>query len=422
MASISMPIGRDGKIIALICGPHALSHFYYVSLIPLFPAFMAAFSLNAFEVGLIMTAFALAAGSLQTPVGFLVDRMGGRRVLICGLILEGCAIGAMGFAGAYWQLLALAAIAGLGHTVFHPADYAILSSTVSEQRMGRAFSIHSFTGYLGFAVAPLFMFGIKEAASWQAAVMTAGSFGLIAAALLWRNGGLLDEQARAVAAARSSTPEKKEKKSKVGLLEGIRLLVSVPILMCFLYFVLQQLGNGGVRNFLIVALNQLYGTPEVVASTALTCLMVGSSGGILSGGFVADKFGPRVATAFATLVPAGLLIASIGVFELPSVALFVVITLAGFLMGLLVPSRDLLLRSVTPPGSMGKVMGFASTGANFGGAIIPAVVGYVMTAFGPQWVFWISALFIGGAFVTFVTVGSRQASGANLPAAPESQP
>lgn len=417
MASVSTTIGRDGKIIGLLCFPHALSHFYYIALPPMFPVLMAVFSLDALQVGVMMSVFALAAGTLQTPVGFLVDRMGARPVLIAGLLLEGGAIGAMGLADAYWQLLVLAGIAGMGHTVFHPADYAILSTTVSEQRMGRAFSIHSFTGYVGFALAPIFMIEIKEAWSWQVAFMAAGSLGFLAAALLWWNGGLLDERAPD-RAADGPAMARKRKKTPVGLVEGLKLLVSVPILMCFLYFVFHQLGGGGLRTFLVVALDQLYAIPEVVASRALSFLMIGSACGVLSGGFVADRFGPRVATAFVTLVPAGLLIASIGVFDMPIVLLFAVITLAGFLIGLLIPSRDLLLRSVAPPGSMGKVMGFASTGANFAGAIIPAVVGYFMT-FGAEWVFWISAIFIGGAFVTFVTVGSRHAPAAKAAAAGE---
>ena len=92
---------------------------------------------------------------------------------------------------------------------------------------------------------------------------------------------------------------------------------------------------------------------------------------------------------------------------MPSILLFVVISLAGFLLGLLIPSRDMLLRSVTPKGSMGKVMGFASTGANLGGAIMPMVLGYVMAHYDTRLVFWIPAFFVAAAFLTFITVRGR---------------
>jgi MFS family permease len=177
--------------------------------------------------------------------------------------------------------------------------------------------------------------------------------------------------------------------------------------MCFLYFVFHQFGLGGVRNFLVLGLQDLYGIPILVGGSALSCLMIGGAGGVLAGGMLADRIGPQIATAFCTLVPAGILIALVGAYDMPSTLLFVVLSLAGFLLGLLIPSRDMLLRSVTPKGSMGKVMGFASTGANFGGAIMPMILGYIMVHHDTRFVFWIPAFFVAAAFLTFITVRGK---------------
>ena len=317
-------------------------------------------------------------------------------------------MGAIGLADSYWHLLALAAVAGIGHTVYHPADYAILNSVVSERRLGRAFGIHSFTGYLGFALAPLFMTGIATLWNWQTAFIAAGAVGLFAALLVWANRGLFESELDGVSTG--SGGGKKETAPPLGLAEGVRLLFSVPIMLCFMYFVLHQMGVGGLRSFLEVALSDLYATPQVISGAALTGLMAGAAGGILSGGFLADRTGPQIWVACLTLIPSGLLIAAIGLYDLPSIMLLVVITLAGFLMGLLVPSRDLLLRSVTPDGSMGKVMGFVSTGSNFGGALIPLVMGWVLDNSDPRFVFWISASMIAGALFTFATVKTKGVS------------
>jgi MFS family permease len=401
VASLSATFSRDSKIIGLVCFPHMMSHFYYMVLPPMFSALQAAYGLTHLELGAVITAFALAAGIGQTPVGFVVDRVGALPVLIAGLAVESAAFGAMGFVDAYWHLLALGAVAGMGHTVFHPADYAIMSATVSKDRVGRAFGFHSFTGYVGFALAPVFMTGVTALWNWRAAFALAGLLGLLGAVALWLNGGILRTVSTGVPAAR------KKVGAEPSLREGIGLLASLPILMCFIYFVLYQMGTGGVRTFLEGALWQLYGTPSVVAGAALTGLMIGSSLGILAGGWLADRVGPTATTAFLTLVPAGVLIASLGVHDFPGTALVAVMTTAGFLIGLLIPSRDLLLKSVTPDGSMGKVMGFTSTGANFGGAVTPLVLGFVMDHSDPRWVFWASAALIGMAFLTFVTVRSR---------------
>src|SRR5262249_59873385 len=54
----------------------------------------------------------------------------------------------------FGQFVLLAPPSGMGNSVFHPCDYAILSGSVDKDRMGRAFALHTFSGNLGFALAP----------------------------------------------------------------------------------------------------------------------------------------------------------------------------------------------------------------------------------------------------------------------------
>lgn len=407
MARLSGTLNQDMKVIGLVCFPHMMSHAYWLVIPPMFPILMSIFSLNYTQVGAIITAFAATTMIAQTPVGFLVDRIGARTVLVCGLALEATAIGLFGLSTEYWHLIVLAAFAGLGHTVFHPADYAILSARVSEERMGRAFSWHSASGYIGFAIAPVFMTGVTALWNWRAAFLMIGIIGILATlVLLTQSASLRDDGTT----QKTGSDDAKSAPEPMNLAAGLKLIVSFPVLMCFLYFVFHQMGGGGVRAFLVAALWEMYGTPQVVAALALSAFTVGSVIGILSGGFVADKFGPQIWTAAATLIPAGFIIALLGWVDIQGTLLIVLLALSGYLIGLLIPSRDLLLRSVTPPGSMGKVMGFASTGSNMGGALIPVVLGYAMDNAGGHWVFWISALFIAAAFLTFITARTKYGS------------
>lgn len=411
MARLSSTLNQDIKVISLVCFPHLMSHAYYAAIPPMFAILITAFGITGefpfTKIGVVMTVFGIVTFVVQTPVGFIVDRLGARAVLIGGIAIEAVAIGLFGVATAYWQLLVLAAIAGVGHTVFHPADYAILSSRVSEERMGRAFSIHSATGYMGFVFAPIFMTGVAAVWHWRASFILLGIIGLVAALLLLFQSASLNPTKNI---DNNKSAEPSEDITQMSTKAGIRLLLTLPIMMCFLYFVLHQMGGGGLRTFLVAALGKMYGTPELVAATALGAFTAGSVFGILSGGWVADRFGPRVMTAFATLVPAGILIALMGWFDIRGALLIGILALSGYLIGLLIPSRDLLLRSVTPPGSMGKVMGFASTGSNLGGALIPVVLGFALDTLGGHWVFWICALFVGAAFFTFVTAKTRFSS------------
>src|SRR6201981_3024105 len=130
--------GRNTRVNLLLGGGHFLSHFYQLCLPPLFIAWQQAFEVSFAELGLAMAVMSATSALLQTPVGFLVDRYGARPFLIGGTLLMTLSIAAMGFATAYWQVVALALLSGAGSSVFHPADYAILSGSIDPSRLRRA--------------------------------------------------------------------------------------------------------------------------------------------------------------------------------------------------------------------------------------------------------------------------------------------
>ena len=67
---------------------------------------------------------------------------------------------------------------------------------------------------------------------------------------------------------------------------------------------------------------------------------------------------------------------------------------AGFLGGVIAPSRDMLVRNAAPPGAAGRTFGIVSTGFNLGGIISPLLFGWIMDQSAPRWVFGVSALFM----------------------------
>ena len=140
----SVSIAREFRAISLVGFGHFLSHFYMFGLVPLFVAISAEFEVTNLQLGAILTAYNLATGVLQSPMGMLVDKLGAKRVLVSGLFITSAAFALSGFTTSYWELLALFFIAGAGNSVFHPADYVILTVSVEESRQGRAYSMHSF--------------------------------------------------------------------------------------------------------------------------------------------------------------------------------------------------------------------------------------------------------------------------------------
>jgi MFS transporter, FSR family, fosmidomycin resistance protein len=141
---------RDVKVIALVATAHGCSHFYQLVLPPLFPFITASLGIGFEEAGLLMACFYATSGLAQTPSGFLVDRFGARLVLLCGLGLAATSVTLMSLTPSFWVAIPLVMMAGLGNSVFHPADYSILSHTVSKSRMARAYGVHTLSGNIGW--------------------------------------------------------------------------------------------------------------------------------------------------------------------------------------------------------------------------------------------------------------------------------
>lgn len=400
--------GREVRAIGLVTSAHFLSHFYQLALPPLFPLMAQAYGLSFLQLGVIMTVAGVSTGLTQTPVGFLVDRIGARNLLIGGLSLYAVAIAGFGLTDSYWMMILLAAIGGIGNSVFHPADFSILSASVDKGRLGRAFSYHAVSGNLGWAAAPIVMIALAQLFGLHVAFLAAGAAGLIVAALLASQFSRLAEESgrKPKGGASAGGPA-----AGGEVRSGVALLLSRPVMMCFLFQCVFAMAFGGIRNFSVAALDVLYGVPLAVVTTALSAYLVGSSFGNLVGGWLADKTHRPLLLFVAIVLAVSALTGIVGAIAMPFAVLTAVFGLAGTLQGSLLPSRDLLVRSVAPPGQIGKVFGFVSSGLGLGGAVTPVLYGWIMDNGDPRWVFYGSALFMLLALATYVETNRQVVAG-----------
>jgi len=395
---------RSYKVIGLVSVAHSCSHFFQLALPPLFPLLKQALGVGYAELGLLTTLFFIASGLSQTPAGFLVDRFGAHRVLFGGLGLLAGSILLCGLAPAYWTLVPLMILAGIGNSVFHPSDYSILSASVERGRLGRAYGAHTLGGNLGWALAPVAMLGLATAFGWRAALVIAGATGLSVLAVLATqaselHGGGAAERHREPARAAPGTI--------------LRVLLSAPILLCFGYFMLLSVASVGLQNFLPATLSALYGTSLATAGAALTGLLLGSSAGIVIGSLLADRtrHHDRV-VAFGLAVGAALILLVAEV-DLPRLLLIGVLALAGLHMGMTTPSRDMLVRGATPHGATGKVFGFVYSGLDAGSATAPVILGLMLDHGRPADTLWLAAIAL------IVAVGTATSLRRASPAAPQ---
>ena len=409
MATSSASLARDIRVTSVISGGHMFSHYYFMVFGPIMPLLAAELNFTYTMLAAILSAYSFASFAVQTPFGFLVDKYGARGPLILGLFIMGAAIAGLGFASEFWHFLVLYSIAGMANSVFHPADYAILSASVNNSRMGRAFGVHLFSGHFAWVICPGTMLGAAALWGWRGAFISVGLVGVAYALFMLTQWSALEDGREARAAAKRDKNEGSNitKQDPESLVKGIRLLLTFPIVMCMLFFVFLTLGFTGIRTFFVAAMEVMNGMSLANSNGALTGFIIGSTIGITAGGVLADKIGPKIWLAAVSLVGAGILIIVSGTVPMTTVMLFTVMTLAGTFLGLLLPSRDLLVRQVTPDGSMGKVMGFLSTGMMGAAAVAPLIFGYFLDLGQPVWVFWVSGIFVAFALFTFVSTAQR---------------
>src|SRR5580700_7872558 len=388
----------DGSLrtLAAISTAHWVSHFHMFVLPMLFPFLKEQLGVGYIELGFALTVFAVTSGLTQAPIGYLADHIGARKVLLMGLTLGGFALIMLGLHLSYSWLIASAVLLGLANSVYHPANYAILSAHMDEARMGRAFSIHTFAGFLGGAVAPAIVAALVTTTGGLGALIVAGAVGPLVALLL----------------AVVGIPDASAADRHVDGMPAPRQSIITPALIVLtIFFMLLSLSSAGIGNFGVVALMSGYGESFSSANIALTAFLGASAVGVLAGGFLADhtqRHGQVAAVCFALNAAVVLVIAIIA---LPALLLTTAMAAAGFLGGVIAPSRDMLVRNAAPPGAAGRAFGIVSTGFNLGGIVSPLLFGWIMDQNMPHWVFGASVIFMGlTVLLSLATDRSPQAS------------
>jgi MFS transporter, FSR family, fosmidomycin resistance protein len=357
----------DARVIALVGAAHFVSHIYILVLPPLFPFVRADFGVSYTELGIAIAIFNILTGLLQTPAGFLVDRFSARAVLIGGLLLGAASLAGAAFVSSFYVFVAMFAVLGVANATYHPADYSLLSGRVSPPRMSQAYSIHIFAGFAGTAAAPATLLILAGSLGWRGAFLAAAALGVVVAAAIFLFGEIM--------AGRDPAQIREKETGEKGV--DSRILFSAPILLSLCFYMLLAMA-GGLQIYGIVALEALWGTSLSLATTAITAYLAMSAFAVLVGGYVSARTDRHDLVAVTGLALNALALVPVAFFDLGAATLIGLLGLAGFFNGVLQPSRDMIVRAVTPPGAFGRVFGFVTTGFNIGGVIAPPAFGYLM--------------------------------------------
>ncbi len=392
---------REYGIIALVSFAHGVSHFFHLLLPPLFPWLMPEFGLNFTQSGMLMTVFFVISGTGQAAAGFLVDRVGPRQVLLGGMICFFAASLVLAGAQNYPMLLLAAALAGLGNSIFHPADFTLLNHRITGPRLAHGFSAHGLAGNLGWAAAPALLTSVAALFGWRQAALAAAVVAALAWLTVWSQ------------RAATEVPNHREihHAAKQAGHKTFAFLASAPVWLCFAFFLFVTSAFGGLQNFSVPLLQYLYGLGVGSAAAGLSVFLLGGAAGIAVGGLFANRSRAHdrdIALALAATAAGAFLL---GGAWLPAWAAVPVLGAMGFMSGLAGPSRDLLIRRAAMAqfgqAAYGRIYGFVYSGLDTGLALAPLFFGPLMDAQRYAWVWTGIAGFYLVAAATAITVGRQ---------------
>ncbi|MCW5716456.1 MAG: MFS transporter [Bauldia sp.] len=373
-----------GLTIGTIGAAHFGSHFLQLSLAPILPLIRDDFGVSFLQLSWVLTVFYATSGIGQIVAGILVDRFGPHRLLMVGITLQSLAVLAMAIVPDYHWLFPLAFIAGLGNSVYHPADLSILSRRIPQHRLGRALATHVIGGSIGFAAAPLVIGGLGAAFGWRVGLASAGVVGLLIAAFVIAQRHAL--HAPHIEHHDEGHPHRKLSPSFLAIL-------SLPVIrLTFLFFALSSLNGAAIMNFGATALTEGYEATLALANVGIAIALGASIVGTFASGIIIDRGTPHRVVAVVALVAGGAACLLAGAAAWPILLVIALLAIAEFFFGATLPPRDITVREAVPAGSLGKSFGIVYSGLDAGQLVGPVIYGFLLDHSLPQFVFVVAGL------------------------------
>lgn len=388
-------MGNSFRLSLQINLAHCLSHIHTLTLPMLMPMIVRSDGdhVSFVEISIAIALLNIVSTIVQVPVGLLVDRLGAKKTLKIAVFLGSLSFTFLFFFNRYPALIIAMIGAGIANAFYHPADYALLSQNIKDHKMGKAFSLHAFSGYVGFGITPSMMYFATKWFDYQAGFLVSGLLGFITFLCLLPKTNEVKIQPTKTA-------------QSLSWLAKVKTTFSAQIGVLFCLFLFLSLSGVAIQNYTVSALtSDWYDFTESKATFAVTLYLVFSAIGVLVGGQMADKSKKHGLIATAALFVTILFAFILAIWVLPESITIALIALIGLLFGMIAPSRDMIVRNSAPKGQEGRVFGIVSMGFNVGGVIAPLILGFLIEQNYPSWVFYFCAICI--AIATIIAFGQE---------------
>jgi len=381
-------------VVGLVGGSHLVNHAYFMLLPPIFGPLRVDLGLTDAQLGVALGVVGVVVTALQLPFGSLSDARGRTPVLAISLTFG--ALGALltATAQSYVWLLAASVVTGVGIAGHHPAHYPLIGAATTPDTRGRAYSVHGFTGVLGFAAPPAIVAVAATAGvDWRLAVGAIAVGGaLYGAACLLAFARYVDREithptadrrpdAAGTATASGGSPTDRVRR------ELRSLLASPPIVALTVLWFLTSAAGWGIKQYTATLLSASYGVPETTANFAVSAMLTVGAVLIFGGGWLTDRYaaGPVLVGGYAALVVVTGLLA---VEALPVIGALALVVVLSATVDASRPARAALADALSTDGAAGKNFGLLTIGISGGAAVAPPAFSVVVGRFGVTAVFW----------------------------------
>lgn len=362
--------------IVLLALLHSLQHVYLNALPPLYLLLRSDFSVSTLQIGLIGSVSGVIS-ILQGPAGYLVERIGGKRLAVLSMLGCSAAVFLYTLAPSFEVLLILTAIFALAQVTFHPATYAMVVNRAAANHRGKYIAYHQVGGFIGSAVGTAVIATLAAIQGWRATLQIIPVIGLGIILVFWK---LVTDQRVPRTISSSSTNSSPSSQKTFHM--------TTPLLVLILSISILSLGN--LQRYIPLFLTEAYGE-TVVWAGILTSIMhaVGSISSLL-GGAVSDKYdrssimiSAHIGIAFTTVLLA------IGQFT--SAILLFVLILYGVARYFPVPAQHALSSITASEHPQG--IGFSYTGLALGQIFAAPLIGYLIDILGARSAFLFCSIF-----------------------------
>jgi MFS transporter, Spinster family, sphingosine-1-phosphate transporter len=266
-------------IVALLWVVALLNYLDRQIIFSVFPLLKADLRLSDAELGLLGSAFLWVYALLSPISGFLADRFGRVRVIIVSLLVWSLVTWLTRYARSFDELIATRALMGLSEACYIPAALALIADYHSKGRLSLATGIHTSGIYMGIILGGAGGGWMGERYGWRFAFAALGVVGVVYTLLL-------------LLTLRGKEPAMREEAAKPRFWPALRELLSLPgfktLLLVFASF---SLANWAIYTWLPAYLYERFNMKLGAAGFSATFyIQVASFGGILLGGWLADRW------------------------------------------------------------------------------------------------------------------------------------